>query len=59
MIFLISFLFASDPLTFKCTDMGESLYRCENSEVICYKFKKREYGPAAYGGLSCVWKDKK
>ena len=37
-----------------CVFMGESMYRCENKEVICYRF----YPMASGVGLSCNWKKK-
>jgi hypothetical protein len=36
----------------ECNDLG-SIDRCENSEVICYR-----YTSGHAGGLSCVHKDK-
>ena len=35
----------------ECKDIGNSLYRCENKETVCYKY----VGYKA-GGLSCKWK---
>ena len=37
-----------NPYKFKCSNMGEFISRCENVEVICYKYWE--------GGISCSWK---
>jgi hypothetical protein len=39
---------ARPTMELSCSNVGSSLYRCENSEVVCYSYYST--------GLQCKWK---